>query len=139
MKRYTKTIQGIEVQFILIGIQVGWLCNFKGKEYGDYVVLEKKPKRTDEKNVIDAFEVIEEQAESTIKKLKEVKMPKTKKKRIGTVVTLRAEASKRYLDQSRLKRARAPLFIRNYLKIVNHYGVRVIKINYIKNSSLYCS
>ncbi|HDZ16991.1 hypothetical protein LCGC14_0828720 [marine sediment metagenome] len=72
MKRYTKIIQGIEVQFILIGNHIGWFFNLKGKEYGDYVVLEKEqPKRTDEKIVIDAFEVIEEQAESTIKKLKE--------------------------------------------------------------------
>ena len=73
MKRYTKIIQGIEVQVISIGGHIGWFCNFKGNVYGDYVVLNKDQLKSKYKEFVEeTFELLELQAELTVKKLKEL-------------------------------------------------------------------
>lgn len=73
MKRYTKTIEGTEVLFISIGDTVGWFFNLNGKEYGDYLTLSDKPKGIDDPQVVETFNILEQQAENILKELKQSK------------------------------------------------------------------
>lgn len=70
MFRKIKTIEGEKVLLVSISKEVGWFCNINGKEYGDFVKLEKTPLKNYDGEVEEVFGLLETQAKKTIIKIK---------------------------------------------------------------------
>lgn len=67
MFRQTIKILGIKVLFVKISDRAAWFANYKGKEYGSFVKIDKKNKDITNK---DLLIILKDQAERSIEEIK---------------------------------------------------------------------